>query len=297
VFAKGPKSDNPTDWTGPRDADGIVAAALQMIGEKAPEPEASAVIELTGDNFDEQVLKSKDLWLVEFFAPWCGHCKNLAPHWKTAASQLEGKVKIAAVDATVHGELAKRYDVTGYPTIKIFGADKTNPELFEGPRTSGGIVTAAEALLADMRLPARPVVQLTSETVFQEQCEKELCFIAFIPHILDSKAEGRKSYLDILAAESKKHKKQNFGFVWSEAAAQTDLEKALDVGEANYPSLQAVSMKKSLRIPFQSAFSPEGISDFITRVSKGKEPPVKVKSLPKLQTITAWDGKDAKEEL
>ena len=52
------------------------------------------VIELTDANFDKLVMKSDDMWLVEFFAPWCGHCKNLAPHWKSAASKLKGKVKL-----------------------------------------------------------------------------------------------------------------------------------------------------------------------------------------------------------
>lgn len=51
------------------------------------------VIELTDSNFDSLVLKSEDMWLVEFYAPWCGHCKNLAPHWAQAASELKGKVR------------------------------------------------------------------------------------------------------------------------------------------------------------------------------------------------------------
>jgi protein disulfide-isomerase A6 len=51
------------------------------------------VIELTESNFDKTVLDSEEMWLVEFFAPWCGHCKNLEPHWAEAASQLQGKVK------------------------------------------------------------------------------------------------------------------------------------------------------------------------------------------------------------
>ena len=50
--------------------------------------------------------------LVEFYAPWCGHCKNLAPHWAQAASELKGKVKLCALDATVNTVMANRYGVS-----------------------------------------------------------------------------------------------------------------------------------------------------------------------------------------
>ena len=52
------------------------------------------VIELTDSNFDKLVLQSEDLWLVEFFAPWCGHCKNLAPEWSRASVDLKGEAKL-----------------------------------------------------------------------------------------------------------------------------------------------------------------------------------------------------------
>ena len=58
-----------------------------------------------------QVLDSKDMWLVEFYAPWCGHCKKLAPEWASAATTLKGKVKLGAVDATQFQDLAGRYGV------------------------------------------------------------------------------------------------------------------------------------------------------------------------------------------
>ena len=58
------------------------------------------VIVLDDSNFDELVNNSKDMWLIEFYAPWCGHCKNLEPEWNKAATELKGKVKVAKVDAT-----------------------------------------------------------------------------------------------------------------------------------------------------------------------------------------------------
>ena len=58
------------------------------------------VIVLTGDNFDELVYGDKNAWFIEFYAPWCGHCKNLAPEWAALATSLKGEIKVAKVDAT-----------------------------------------------------------------------------------------------------------------------------------------------------------------------------------------------------
>ena len=79
-------------------------------------------------NFDALVLKSKDIWIVEFYAPWCGHCQALEPEYAQAARNLKGQVKLGKVDATVEQALAQRFNVRGYPTLKVFdyGADKSD---------------------------------------------------------------------------------------------------------------------------------------------------------------------------
>jgi len=55
------------------------------------------------------VYGSKDIWMVEFYAPWCGHCKALEPEWNEAAAQLKGKVRLAKVDATEQEALGRRF--------------------------------------------------------------------------------------------------------------------------------------------------------------------------------------------
>ena len=96
---------------------------------------------LDPDNFEEFV-SDQPYTIVEFYAPWCGHCKSLAPEWAAAAGKtrkLNPPVILAKVDADKHSALAQKYDVSGYPTIKIFkGLDKV--EDYDGPREAKGIV-------------------------------------------------------------------------------------------------------------------------------------------------------------
>ncbi|XP_022152539.1 protein disulfide-isomerase 5-2 [Momordica charantia] len=80
------------------------------------------VLELDESNFD-LAISSFDFILVDFYAPWCGHCKRLSPELDAAAPQLaklKTPVVLAKVNADKFTRLAKKFDVDAYPTIKIF---------------------------------------------------------------------------------------------------------------------------------------------------------------------------------
>ncbi|KAI9916727.1 hypothetical protein PsorP6_017925 [Peronosclerospora sorghi] len=102
-------------------------------------PRDSVVI-LTDKNFEKEVLQSPDYWLVEFYAPWCGHCQQLEPEYKKAAKKLKKHARLGVVDATVEQQLAHKYQIKGFPTIKEFGANKKRPQDYRGGRTSKDIV-------------------------------------------------------------------------------------------------------------------------------------------------------------
>jgi len=102
---------------------------------------SSDVIDLSDDIFADEVL-NKDVILVEFYAPWCGHCKRLAPEFDIAAAALlknDPPVALAKVDCTEAGKSScQKYGVSGYPTLKIFRNGQ--PSDYEGPRESRGII-------------------------------------------------------------------------------------------------------------------------------------------------------------
>ena len=73
---------------------------------------------LTDQDFDEKT-KGK-LWFVMFHAPWCGHCKQLAPTWEELAREVKGYINIGKVDATKESALAKRFGIDRFPILKLY---------------------------------------------------------------------------------------------------------------------------------------------------------------------------------
>jgi len=80
----------------------------------------SEVIELTGQNFYQRIQGSTATpWFVKFYAPWCGHCKRLAPGWERLAENLKPRVNVAKVDATREKRLAQEWGIEGFPALKL----------------------------------------------------------------------------------------------------------------------------------------------------------------------------------
>ncbi|GAB6018890.1 Protein O-glucosyltransferase 2 [Chamberlinius hualienensis] len=301
----------PEDYNGGRTAQELIDAGLkaakQLVesrskgksggsSDRTKESDSKHVIELTDENFKKLVLESDDMWLVEFFAPWCGHCKNLAPHWATAATELKGKVKLGALDATVHTITAGKYGIKGYPTIKYFPAGKKDgTEVdYDGGRTASDIVQWATEKVTE-NVPPPEVHQIISKEVLEEGCkEHQLCIISVLPHILDCQSKCRNDYLNVLRQLGERFKKNMWGWLWVEAGSQLELEENLGIGGFGYPAMAAVNSRKARYALLRGSFSLDGIGSFLKELAYGKAStiPFKGNDLPKVVATEPWDGKD-----
>lgn len=81
---------------------------------------AGNVLEFTEANFASQVLESSQPVLVDFWAPWCGPCKMLAPTIDEIANDYAGKVRVGKVNTDQDGNIASQYGIQGIPTVILF---------------------------------------------------------------------------------------------------------------------------------------------------------------------------------
>lgn len=87
------------------------------------------VKELTDENFESEVLKSDVPTLVDFWAVWCGPCKQIAPTVEALANDYKGRVKVAKMDVDNHQIVPQHYGVRSIPTLLIFKGGKVVDQL------------------------------------------------------------------------------------------------------------------------------------------------------------------------
>jgi len=140
------------------------------------------VLVLGESDFDDAV-KAHDYLLAEFYAPWCGHCKSLAPEYAKAAKALadQENIALAKIDATEHGELAKKYGVRGYPTLKWFKKDPENALEYGGGRKEPEIVSWIKKKTGPA---AKQIDDVDAAKAFKD--ENEVAVIGYFPEGSDS---------------------------------------------------------------------------------------------------------------
>merc|ERR1711972_1085410 len=117
-----------------------------LMSEEIPEDwDAAGVKVLVGKNFHEVAMNTEKNWLVEFYAPWCGHCKQLAPIWDKLGEKYKDSedIVVAKMDSTAN-EL-EDIKISGFPTIKLFKKGDNKVVDYNGERTLEGLTKFLES--------------------------------------------------------------------------------------------------------------------------------------------------------
>ncbi|PWN45526.1 hypothetical protein IE81DRAFT_309237 [Ceraceosorus guamensis] len=185
-----------------------VAFAAISSGVKAAD-EKSDVVDLTKDTFASFV-ENENLSLVEFFAPWCGHCQALKPHYEESATALlkeETPIKLAKVDCTVEEDVCSEQEVQGYPTLKVFR--KGTASEYNGPRKADGIISY-------MKKQALPALSEVAPADLEEFKKKDkLVAVAYL-------ADGAKELATFSSLADKLRDSYVFGHVADAEAAKAE---------------------------------------------------------------------------
>jgi protein disulfide-isomerase A1 len=224
---------------------------------------ASDVVQLKKDTFDEFV-KANDLVLAEFFAPWCGHCKALAPEYEEAATSLKEKdIKVVKVDCTEEADLCQQHGVEGYPTLKVFrGLDNVSP--YKGQRKAAAITS----YMVKQSLPA--VSEVTKDTLEEFKKADKVVLVAYLS------ADDKVSSEVFTAAAEKLRDNYPFGVSTDAALAEAEgvtapavvLYKDFDEGKSvfseKFDAEEIEKFAKTAATPLIGEVGPETYSDYMS---------------------------------
>jgi protein disulfide-isomerase A1 len=166
----------------------LACLAVTAFADDADVKKEEGVLVLTEKNF-ENVITENEFVLVEFYAPWCGHCKALAPEYAKAAgilSEKDSPIKLAKVDATEESKLAESHEVRGYPTLKFFRNGKAME--YGGGRTADTIVSWVEKKTGPPAVTVKTVAAL-------EEAIKGLN-VAIVGFFKDAESADAKAFLE-----------------------------------------------------------------------------------------------------
>lgn len=173
------------------------------------------------DEFND-FISSHGIVLAKFFAPWCGHCKKLAPEYEVAATKLKNKdISLVEIDCTQNQELCAEHKIQGYPSLVVFRGLESSSQ-YSGGRSSDEIIQYMERELL-------PTISVVTEKNFDEFAEgKTLSVLAVFD---SSDAETNKTITDLANTH---HHQYAFG-------ASSDKEVAKKLGITKLPAIAIFS--------------------------------------------------------
>lgn len=211
------------------------------------------------------------------------------------ACSLESKDACAPEDRAVLEESEKMTKAERVAKIK-----EVEQEIKDSKKQAADLEKKAKKLTASLDLikaggmTVEKVEQLLNDADWKAHCDGRTCVVAFLPHILDDMASGRKANLKILdeAFQASKKDGKSIGFLWSQGGDQFELEEQLGL-QFGFPAVIAMNFGKNKFGVHRGTFSKDQISQFLTSLSRGGVPLGPVPAGLKAQKADPWDGKDA----
>ena len=252
----------------------VVSAAAFPFGKD------SGVVELTPKTLGSFLDTHKPVFVM-FYAPWCGHCKQIHPIFEKFGKAVDGVVRVGAVNADEHREIASQYGIKGFPTIKYWrmGDKKSGPQDYQQARTLKALQSAA---LAEVNSKAVVVVK----TVDELDSRIAASSTGSIAVLVSSKSKVPPMF-SVMAA-SPQLKSMPFVFVSQEKAqAVTDALKV-----TTFPTVAVVSKGEdgySLNV-YEGKIEYTGIAKFflakVKGVSEAAESPISEAPAPEVKIAT-----------
>lgn len=221
----------------------LVSILLFAAGFRASDV-ASNVLDLTEATFDDAIVSG--LIMVEFFAPWCGHCKALAPKYEEAADTLaklypDTPVKLAKVDCTENASVCEKQGVRGYPTLKVFN---------DGNASSYEKAREADAIVSFMKAQLQPTISTLDKDSFKSfTTDNKVSIVAFFA---DQESEAFKTFSEV----AKKHRNDfSFGSI-----SDAELAKEHGVSDGNIVLFKTFDEGKNV---YDGELTTDAIFEFI----------------------------------
>ncbi|PFH62554.1 hypothetical protein XA68_13136 [Ophiocordyceps unilateralis] len=240
----------------------VLGLATALVGVAMAD---SDVHQLTTKTFKDFISSNKDnLVLAKFYAPWCGHCKALAPEFEVAATSLKEKqIKLVKIDCTEEADLCQEHGVEGYPTLKIFqGIENVSP--YNGQRK-------ADSIHSHMVKRSMPAVSILAKDTLEDfKTADKVVVIAYIA------ADDKASNETFTTLANNLRDEYMFGGVNDDALAEAEgvkfpsvvLYKSFDEGKNNFEGkFEAEALEKFIKTsatPLVGEVGPETYAGYMS---------------------------------